>query len=128
MGRVVLDSSVLIALYNRNDLHNKIVLTKFGSQVNQYEISAITLMETLVAPFADGPTTSDLVRAAIESTILIIHPVTEEIAVAAARLRAKTKMKVPDAIISATATAAGAPLWTCDQKLAKAHKGAVLIS
>jgi predicted nucleic acid-binding protein len=128
MGRVVLDSSVLIALYDRNDLHNEVVLTKFRSQVNQYEISAITLMETLVAPFADGPATSDLVRAAIESTISIIHPVTEEIAVAAARLRAKTKMKVPDALISATATLARAPLWTLDARLAKAHRGAVLIS
>ncbi|MEK6649193.1 MAG: PIN domain-containing protein [Actinomycetota bacterium] len=127
MGRVVLDSSVLIALYNRNDLHHGIVLTKFGSESNQYEISAIGLMETLVAPFADGPGTSDRVLTAIDGSIAVIHPVTERIAVAAAKIRAKTKMKVPDAIISATATLVGAQLWTLDRRLAKAHKGAVLI-
>lgn len=128
MGRVVLDSSVLIALYNRNDLHHGIVLTKFGSESNQYEISAIGLMETLVAPFADGPGTSDRVLAAIDGSIAVIHPVTERIAVAAAKIRAKTKMRVPDAIISATATLAEAQLWTLDRRLAKAHKGAVLIA
>ena len=37
------------------------------------------------------------------------------------------KSRAADALISATATAMGTGLWTLDQDLAKAHKGAVLL-
>lgn len=53
--------------------------------------------------------------------------VTSEIAMAAAKLRAKTGLATPDAIISASATATGAILWTFDKSLAKAHSGAHLV-
>lgn len=128
MGRVMLDSSVLIALLNPNDAHHKIVVSRLGSGSNQYEISAIALMETLVAPFAARPDVGDQMREELLESIRVIHPVGEEVAVTAAKIRAKTQMKVPDALISATAILAGVQLWTMDQKLAKAHKGAVLIA
>jgi len=128
MGRVMLDSSVLIALFNPNDGHHEMVVSKLDSEDNQYEISAIALMETLVAPFAAKPDRGDHMRSEMAEAIAVIHPVGEDVAVTAAKIRARTKMKVPDALISATAILVGAQLWTLDQKLAKAHKGAVLIS
>ncbi len=53
--------------------------------------------------------------------------VTSQIAMAAAKLRAKTGLATPDAIISASATQASAALWTFDKALAKAHSGSRLI-
>lgn len=128
MGRVMLDSSVLIALLNAHDAHHEIVLSKMASAEKHYEISAIVLMETLVAPFADRPALVDQIRMKMAESITVVHPVDEQVAVTAARIRAKTRMKAPDALISATATLAGAQLWTLDSGLAKAHKGAVLIA
>lgn len=128
MGRVMLDSSVLIALFDPHDVHHEVVLSKLESADNHYEISAIVLMETLVAPFAMKPNLVGQMRLKMAESIAEIHPVDEEVAVAAARIRARTNMKVPDALISATATLVGAELWTLDQRLAKAHKGAVLIA
>lgn len=127
MGRVMLDSSVLIALFDPHDVHHEVVISTLKATENRYEISAIVLMETLVAPFAEKPSLAGHMRAKMAEAITVVHPLTEEVAVAAARIRAKTKMKVPDALISATATLVGAQLWTLDQRLAKAHKGAVLI-
>ena len=54
-----------------------------------------------------------------------IHPVDQEIAALAAMARGRSR--AADALISATATAMGTGLWTLDQDLAKAHKGAVLL-
>ena len=53
--------------------------------------------------------------------------VTSQIAMAAAKRRAKTGLATPDAIISASASATGAMLWTFDKALAKSHSGSRLI-
>ena len=128
MGRVMLDSSVLIALLNPNDAHHGVVVSNLGSSSDQYEISAIALMETLVAPFAATPAVGDRICKELLGFFKVIHPVDVEVAVAGAKVRARTQLKVPDALISAMATRASAELWTLDRKLAKAHKGAVLIA
>jgi len=123
----MLDSSVLIALMNSHDAHHEVVVSRLGMGSDQYEISAIALMETLVAPFAATPDVGEKIREELLDFFQVIHPVSEEVAVAAARIRAMTQLKVPDALISATAILAGAQLWTMDKKLAKVHQGAVLI-
>lgn len=127
MGRVILDSSVLIAFFDSSDAHHGAVVSRFRSRHDQYEISVLSLTEVLMSPISKSPAIGKRLRAAVDASISVVHPVTEEIAVDAADVRVKTGLKTVDAIISATATGAGIPLWTCDQKLAKAHKGAVLI-
>ena len=127
MGRVILDSSVLIAFYDENDLHFSAVRRQFENRVDQYEISALTITEVLSAPLARASGSKEMFMSAMKAAIHLVHPVTEEIALLAGGTRIANGLKTPDAIISATATLAGIQLWTCDQKLAKAHKGAILI-
>jgi predicted nucleic acid-binding protein len=128
MGRVILDSSVLIAIYDEQDAHHSSVRRQFEDNWGQYEISALTITEVLTAPMARTPTSKELFLKAVKASIQVVHPVTEEIALLAGSMRVASGLKTPDAIISATASLAGTTLWTLDQKLAKAHKGAVLIS
>ena len=128
MGRVILDSSILIAFYDAQDAHHSAVLNKFRDNLDQYEISVLTITEVLTAPMARTKSSKSKLISAVKAAIQMVHPVTEEIAVMAGEARVATGLKTPDAIISATATLAGATLWTLDQRLAKAHKGAVLVA
>ncbi len=127
MGKVALDSSVLIALINRDDVHHSAVYSRFESEENIYEICAIALAETLVGPSQVNARRASDVKKKITSVVESIHSVDEEVAVEAARIRATANVRLPDAVISASAKLSGATLWTLDKKLARAHKGAVLI-
>ncbi len=125
MGLVLLDSSVLIGLINSEDKHHALIMQNFETS-SLYTISALTLTEVLPLAVAKG-----VAKAAHESFAKRLHQivdVSQEIAVSAAHVRAKTGLRTPDAIISATATASGATLWTCDAALAKAHNGARLLA
>lgn len=128
MGRVVLDSSVLIAMFYDGDIHSKSVAKKLEAEEHSYLISAISLAETLIQAFRvsleEGERIKERILYAVSEVILVDGNVASE----AARIRGKTGMKIADALISATATLNGAQLWTLDRKQAKAHKGAVLIS
>lgn len=128
MGRVILDSSVLIAFYDDQDSHYLAVRRQFEEKVDQYEISALTITEVLTAPLALVSSNKAKFLDAVTGGIKLVHPVTQEIAVLAGSVRVATGLKTPDAIISATASLVGATLWTLDKKLAKAHKGAVLVA
>jgi predicted nucleic acid-binding protein len=128
MGRIVLDSSVLIAMFYSGDVHFEVVARKLREEENTYIISTISLAETLTYATGKGSRATDLIVSRIRGAITEIVDVNQEIAIKAAGIREKTKIKIPDAIISATATFARAELWTLDNKLAKAHKGAVLIA
>ena len=128
MGRVALDSSVLIALLNDKDSHHDLVYSRIQSVENHYEISAVTLMESLVGPYMENARAAAEIKRKISVAIGAIEPVTEEVAVQAAKIRASTNLKAPDSIISASAKLTGAILWTLDQRLAKAHKGAILVA
>jgi predicted nucleic acid-binding protein len=128
MGRVVLDSSVLIAMFYDGDVHFDAVANKLRDEENTYMISTISLAETLTHASGKGSRQIELIVSRIQGAMTEIVEVDQEIAIAAAKIREKTKVKIPEAIISATATLAGAELWTLDARLAKAHKGAVLIA
>jgi len=125
MGLVLLDSSVLIGLINPGDKHHVRIMEKFDAS-SLYAISTLTLTEVLPHAIAKG--VAEAARAGFEANLNQILDVSQEIAMAAAHVRARTGLRTPDAIISATATAVGAKLWTCDAALAKAHKGARLIA
>ena len=51
MGRVVLDSSVLIAMFYDGDIHSKSVAKKLEAEEHSYLISTISLAETLIQAF-----------------------------------------------------------------------------
>ena len=126
MARVVLDSSVLIALISPKDHHHQTVLKSLTAK-HQYLISALTLTEVLIAPNRLSASIGQQMLTAIKRSIHEVIDIDSEIAVLAAQLRASTNISLPDALISATATATKAQLWTCDKALGKLHKGTVNI-
>ena len=128
MAGVVLDSSVVIALLTPFDRHHTAAREAVAKSEERLMISTLTLTEVLVRPAklshkACTDMADDLSKQFGEPINL-----SSEIAMNAASIRATTRLRTPDAIISATATVAGAKLWTCDAVLAKAHKGARLIA
>lgn len=127
MGRVTLDSSILISIYYEGDPNFEIVRSFMDGKDNNYCISTISLAETLTHASTKGLAPLKHMVERINEAVNRIYDVNQEIAVVASMVRAKTGLKIPDSIISATATVAKAQLWTLDRNLAKAHKGAVLI-
>ena len=123
--RVLLDTSVLIAFFDSKDDHHEAATAALDSNSDTFEISVISFMEMLVWPAKKSVREADRVKKILRDFASAIHPVDEEIAALAAIARGKSR--AADALISATASAKGTGLWTLDQDLAKAHKGAVLL-
>ena len=124
--RVLLDTSVLIAFLNSNDDHHEVAAAALESSSDTFEISVISFMEMLVWPARKSVREVERVTKTLKEFAAAIHPVDEEIAALAAMARGKSR--AADALIRATATAKGTGLWTLDQDLAKAHKGAKLLT
>lgn len=126
MAAIVLDTSVLIALFKSEDPHHESAV-KATSVRNEYYISAITLSEALISPFRINLQTGQKHHQLIAKTLQEIIPIDEEIATLGAQIRAEKKLSLPDALVSATAYTKRAQLWSCDRDLVKSHKSAVLI-
>jgi predicted nucleic acid-binding protein len=127
MARVILDSSVLIALFNDFDAHHQNVIKAIGEEANnQYFISAITFSESLVHAFRNKE--AEKVKENILRAVDGVIDVDTEIAEIAASMRAlKKSISAPDAFISASAQAGGLTLWTTDRALAGVTPGSRLI-
>lgn len=126
MGKVILDSSVIIALFNDADEHHLAAVKALGESKNNFEISTVTLAEALSSVLSDSERFE--MNNDIKRHFSPLHPVDEKVAFLASQIRAATKaFQMPDALISATAILAKAELWTFDKRLAKNHPGARLI-
>jgi predicted nucleic acid-binding protein len=125
MGLVLLDSSVLIAALNPKDIHHQTTLNS-NTVGNQFIISSISITELMPRAIKDG--ISDAIWSALTSMVQEVVDLDATLAMSAARIRSGKGLKTPDAIISATAQARGAQLWTLDSKLAKATPGARLLA
>lgn len=126
MATVVLDTSVLIALFKEDDRHHKSAVQATSAK-NVYLISSVTLCEALVAAFRLNQHHGNQHNLLIRKTMDRIVPIDEAIAVRAAEIRAEKNLSLPDSIISATADILKAKLWSCDRALVKAHLGALQI-
>jgi predicted nucleic acid-binding protein len=121
MGLVILDSSVLIAALNPRDLHHEAAI-KSNTAGAQFIISSISITELMPRAIKEG--SDDSVWAALTAMVHRVIDVNNSLAMSAAQIRLSDGLKTPDAIISATARAEGAELWTFDARLAKATPGA----
>lgn len=128
MAGIVLDSSVVIALLTPLDKHHTAAREAVAETEERLMISTITLTEVLVKPAKLSHKACREMAEDISKQFGEPINLSSEIAELAASIRASTGLTIPDAIISATATAAKATLWTCDARLAKLHKGARLIA
>lgn len=116
-GRVYLDTNIFIYALEGYPVFRAVLTTLFQA-LDQGELTAVTseltLAEVLVKPLLDhhAERQAAYLQALQPSTALQIVPVSRDILIAAARLRADTNLKLPDAIHAATAQLTG-----CDQFL-----------
>ncbi len=112
---IVVDTSVLLAYLNGEELASPaaaVVLDDFvRSGRNMATISAVTVTETLTRPFVAGPVALGIAEAFLMHVPnLVIVPIDYAIAREAARLRAVTSLRTPDALVIATAGVLGIPI------------------
>lgn len=121
--RLMIDSNVLIAAYENQDAHNKIA-TDFllANYTNHLMTSTISLSEALSGPYKKSRDAGERVKMLYSDLIDQVCVVDEKIALSAAKLRAREKIALPDALILATAEIENAELVTFDKALAKKSK------
>lgn len=111
---VAVDTSAILAYLDGTERTSNAAAIVFDSFVaagrNPAIVSAVSVTETLVRPLRSGSASAvGTVEAFLGSfPHLTIEPVTYEIAREAARIRAVTALRAPDALILATATIRGA--------------------
>lgn len=125
MAGLILDSDALVALMNMNDIHHKSIVKRLFQSPEGFSISVVTYSEALVHSFDTGK--EDLMVERIDSLVTDIFDVSASVARKAAQLRSTSKIKLPDALIAATAIEKGLTLLTFDEKLAKEVPGAELL-
>lgn len=104
MALTALDASVLIALLDPDDAHHRDARAALEAHADdELRIAAHTLAEALVHPARAGRERE--ARRLIGALEITVDPVDEQVAVAAARLRAKhgSALRIPDALVLAHA-------------------------
>lgn len=107
MGLTVLDAGVIIGFLDGNDAHHPAALQAMRDardRTDRLVIPASAFAEMLVGPSRKGAKAVASVRALVQRVPLDVHPLDENIALAAAALRAHHgSLKLPDALVIATA-------------------------
>lgn len=120
MGPLILDASVLIALLDTQDAHHERAVADVEAAATRQAllISASALSEALVAPARLGRAGEAV--AALDAMGCAVVPVSQEIAVLAATLRAEHPgVRLPDALVVATARQFDGRFLTYDKRLAR---------
>lgn len=115
---IVLDAGVLIALNDRDDAHHSGVVRFFdGNAGERFAAGGVTLAESLVHAVAAG-TVEGLLE---DYEVLGIVPldVPGEAAGTIARIRAETRLRLPDALVLYACERERAELATTDIRLAQ---------
>ena len=125
MATIVLDTGVIIAVLDRDDVHASAVhsaLVPIREAGASFCLSVVTFAELLVESSGAQPNAEQVVGAFVDSLGTdAIQPVSAEVARIAAKIRTgNRRVRMPDALIAATAETIGAEaLLTTDKKLAK---------
>lgn len=106
MGTVVLDASVLLAALDPDDAHHQAAaaaLVAHHEQRRPMVVPASVLSEVLVAEARRGRPAVDQRRQLITRLFGTTRPIDDDVAVAAATLRAEHRaIRLPDALVIAT--------------------------
>lgn len=128
MGVVVFDSDVLVGFMDPGDAHHAEAIEWMREATRpQTErwISAVNYSELLVGPITKGQ--QDHVKAMLTNLSITTATVDMELAERAAAVRARTRLKLPDAYALATAIElehrgrTDVRLATFDEKVVRAH-------
>lgn len=117
MGAVVLGSSVVLALFDAEDAHHASALDAVRTVARDDRVvSAVTRAEVLVDATRTGQVAHHPARVA---AAFVVADVDEPTAVGAARIRAEhPALRLPDALILATAAVLAADVLTADRRWA----------
>jgi predicted nucleic acid-binding protein len=114
-GLVYLDANPIIYTVEKHPVYGPLLQPLWqAAQTKTIEVisSELALMETLVVPLKTGNTTLERqYEQALLGTDMRLIPITQAILREAARLRATTKLRTPDALHAATAQQAGCVLF-----------------
>lgn len=115
MGLTVLDAGVVIAALDASDVHHAAavrVLREVRARGDRLVVPASAYAETLVGPGRSGLDVAATVDAFLDALPAVVEPASREIARAAAALRAAhgRGLRLPDALVLATAAVLGAQL------------------
>ena len=113
MGVIVIDAGVIIAILDAADAHHaaaRAALQAALADGADLVLPASAYAEILVAPFRRSPGAAATVDSLVDALPASVQPVTRPIARAAAQLRARhgAKLRLPDALVVATAQELGA--------------------
>jgi predicted nucleic acid-binding protein len=121
MGLTVIDAGILIGFFDESDAHHlgaKRELANARQRGDQLAVPASALAEALVSPARAGESSVTAILDFVERFPLIVAELDIDTSVVAARLRARhgQKLKLPDALVIATAIQRGAAvLLTTDR-------------
>lgn len=132
-GRVYLDTNIFIYALEGYSTFRP-ALTVLFEALDRHELAAITseltLAEALVKPFLDRSIERE--RAYLQilqpSASLQMLPVSRDVLIASARLRAETNMKLPDAIHAATALITGCSYFLTNDSHLRTVPGLTIVS
>ena len=113
MGLTVLDAGVIIAILDATDVHHHVAaqtLTAARTGGDSLVLPASAYAECLVSPYRRGPEAVAVVNAFVDALPARIEPASRAIASSAAELRARHAgtLRLPDALVVATAVVLGA--------------------
>lgn len=113
MGLTVLDAGVIIAILDPSDVHHQAAAHAVAAARRRGDLlvlPASAFAECLVSPYRRGPEAVAIVNAFVDALPARIEPASRAIASAAAELRARHagRLRLPDALVVATALMLGA--------------------
>jgi predicted nucleic acid-binding protein len=123
---IILDASILIAHLDPKDAHHARASEAMLAVADEpLGASLVTLAEVLVGPACVGRT--DAALHALDAIGVTAVPMPMDSPVQLARLRAETRLPLPDCCVLLAAHTAGAPIATFDDRLARAAGTAGLV-
>lgn len=129
MAITVLDASVVIALLDARDAHHAAAVTAIGeARRESLVLPASAYAEVLVDPWRRGHDAVAVVKRFVTDLGIHVEPLTADVAERAARLRADHgTLRLPDALVLATADALVATALTCDRAWPRASRRARVV-
>jgi predicted nucleic acid-binding protein len=122
--RLLLDSSSLLAYLDGSEAASPVAVAIIDGLVrperNEALVSTVTISEALVRPQRRG-TARSLAMALLAFPGIVVRPIDFLVAAEAARMRAESTLRLPDALVLATGVMSSAEwLVTNDRRLASA--------
>ena len=117
VGVIAVDAGALIALVDGSDSHHRWAVDFFIQSTGaELAVSALTMAEIMVHPAKKG--TADQFAKRLAGLQMKVIPVDGEDSSALARLRAESRLRMPDAVVLHTALTLSQALATTDMDLA----------